>query len=190
MSLQKIQQTLKAPKNQYNNFGKYAYRNQEDILEAVKPLLAEHQYILNISDSIELIGNRYYIKAVATILDESGKAIASSAAYAREPETKKGMDESQITGAASSYARKYALNGLLAIDDTRDADSNKPEPDSREAKKISESQYSQIVDMINEKQINEAAFLKYMGVASTDQILVKDFNKAIEALNKAKGGSK
>jgi hypothetical protein len=194
MSLQKIQQRLKAPKNQYNNFGKYAYRNQEDILEAVKPLLAEYQYSLNVSDSIELVGSRYYIKAVAAIFDESGKTIAASTAFAREPETKKGMDEAQITGAASSYARKYALNGLFAIDDCKDADSHKPENGNTGASSvpnyITENQISQIIDMINDKQVDQAAFLKYMGVAKVGQILAKDFNKAIEALSKAKGGTK
>jgi hypothetical protein len=116
--LAEIQSKLKAPKNQYNNFGKYKYRSCEDILEAVKPLLGEA--ILTINDEIVLIGDRYYVKATATIRE--GKESVSTTAYAREAVTKKGMDEAQVTGATSSYARKYALNGLFLIDDTKDAD--------------------------------------------------------------------
>lgn len=115
-----IQHKLKAPKGQYNSFGKYNYRSCEDILEGVKPLLKEHDLALLIDDEIVQIGERYYVKATAKITD--GREIVSATAYAREPDTKKGMDESQITGATSSYARKYALNALLCIDDTKDAD--------------------------------------------------------------------
>lgn len=115
-----IQSMLKAPKGQYNSFGKYNYRSCEDILEGVKPLLDEQELILTIEDSIEMIGDRYYVKATATLSD--GTNSISTSAYARESLDKKGMDASQVTGATSSYARKYALNGLLAIDDTKDAD--------------------------------------------------------------------
>lgn len=115
-----IQHKLKAPKWQYNSFGKYNYRSCEDILEGVKPLLKEHNLALLIDDEIVQIGERYYVKATAKITD--GREIVSATAYAREPDTKKGMDENQITGATSSYARKYALNALLCIDDTKDAD--------------------------------------------------------------------
>ena len=116
--LSEIQQNLKAPKNQMNKFGGYAYRSCEDILEAVKPLLGDLSLI--ISDHMVEIGGRVYVQAIATLSDGEHK-IANSA-YARESETKKGMDDSQITGSASSYARKYALNGLFLIDDTKDAD--------------------------------------------------------------------
>lgn len=115
-----IQSELKAPKGQYNSFGKYNYRSCEDILEGVKPLLTKHGLVLTIQDNIDLIGDRFYVKATATITD--GKEQLSTSAYARESLDKKGMDASQVTGATSSYARKYALNGLLAIDDTKDAD--------------------------------------------------------------------
>ena len=114
----KIQQELKAPKNQRNNFGGYNYRSCEDILEAVKPLLGS--LILTINDEVVEVGGRIYVKATATITD--GKNSVSNSAFARESESRKGMDDSQITGATSSYARKYALNGLLCIDDTKDAD--------------------------------------------------------------------
>ena len=115
-----IQHKLKAPKGQYNSLGKYNYRSCEDVLEGVKPLLKEHNLALLIDDEIVQIGERYYVKATAKITD--GRECVSATAYAREPDTKKGMDESQITGATSSYARKYALNALLCIDDTKDAD--------------------------------------------------------------------
>lgn len=111
---------LKAPKGQENRFGGYKYRSAEDILEAVKPLLKKHNCLLTISDRVELIGDRYYVVATATMTD--GTATISNTAYAREEETRKGMDASQLTGSCSSYARKYALNGLLLIDDTKDSD--------------------------------------------------------------------
>ncbi|QBO35412.1 single-stranded DNA-binding protein [Periweissella cryptocerci] len=120
--LAQIQQNVKVPKAQNNTFGKYKYRNAEDILRAVKPALAEAKAVINLSDDVVLIGERYYIKATATITNSEGET-ASSTAFAREPLAKKGMDESQITGSASSYARKYALSGLLGIDDTDDPDS-------------------------------------------------------------------
>lgn len=117
-ALSKIQRELNAPKSQYNSFGKYHYRNCEDILAAVKPLLGDGT--ITLSDEIVQIGNRIYVKAIATFT--KGNDSISVSAFAREPEDKKGMDASQITGATSSYARKYALNGLLCIDDNKDAD--------------------------------------------------------------------
>lgn len=116
-----IQSELKAPKSQFNNFGGYKYRKAEDILEAVKPLLAKQKCTLIITDDVVLIGNRIYVKATATIKNEKGECETTNG-WAREEETKKGMDGSQITGASSSYARKYALNGLFAIDDNADSD--------------------------------------------------------------------
>ena len=118
-----IQQALKAPKGQYNSFGGYNYRSCEDILEAVKPILAKEKVALTISDEIVEVGGRIYVKATATLHDPSdANIIARTSAYAREEESKKGMDAAQLTGATSSYARKYALNGLFAIDDNKDAD--------------------------------------------------------------------
>ena len=122
--LMNIQQELKCNKGQYNDFGKYKYRSCEDILESVKPLLKGYKCVLTLNDELQFIGERYYIKATATLSDVESEEVISNVAYAREEETKKGMDGSQITGTASSYARKYALNGLLAIDDTKDADTN------------------------------------------------------------------
>ena len=118
-----IQQKLKAPKNLYNGFGGYSYRSAESILEALKPLLAETQTTLLISDELCNIGERYYIRAVVQLYDlETKELIAETIAFAREEENKKGMDGSQITGASSSYARKYALNGMFLIDDVKDSD--------------------------------------------------------------------
>ena len=130
MNLMELQSRLKAGKTKFNAFGKYNYRSCEDILEAVKPLLKELNMALTISDDIVEVGGRVYVKATATLSNDEGY-VSQATAFAREPEMKKGMDESQITGCASSYARKYALNGLLAIDDTRDADTM----DNREAEK-------------------------------------------------------
>ncbi len=130
MQLSKIQQQLKAPKGQLNKFGNYKYRSCEDILSAVKPLL--NGLSLVISDEVILIGDRYYIKATATLSDGTNSIHATG--YARESEQRKGMDDGQLTGAASSYARKYALNGLFAIDDTKDADTMPPPPENGKAK--------------------------------------------------------
>ena len=121
--LQIIQARLKAPKGQVNRFGGYRYRSLEDIYEAVKPLLSETQTSLVVGDEIVMIGTRYYVRATATLMNQKGEEV-TNVAYAREEETKKGMDVSQLTGATSSYARKYALNGLFAIDDTKDADTD------------------------------------------------------------------
>ena len=120
--LNAIQSALKAPKSQYNEFGKYKYRKAEDILESVKPLLKENGCTLTCTDDLQLIGDRYYIRATATITCSEDGSSVSTTAFAREEEEKKGMDGSQVTGASSSYARKYALNGLLCIDDTADSD--------------------------------------------------------------------
>ena len=122
--LMNIQRDLKAPKGQYNSYGKFNYRSCEDILEAVKPLLARENCLLLISDEIQDVGGRIYVKAKATIIDIEDGSQISNTAYARESVEKKGMDESQLTGTASSYARKYCLNGLFLIDDTKDADTD------------------------------------------------------------------
>lgn len=132
--LSAIQQELKAPKGQYNSFGKYKYRSCEDILEAVKPICAKHKTTLVLLDSISEINGRFYVTAQAQLHDcESDNAVTATA-YAREPEKKTGMDESQITGTASSYARKYALNGLFCIDDTKDADTDEYKQQEQKAK--------------------------------------------------------
>ncbi len=121
--LANVQSALKAPKGQYNSFGKYKYRSCEDIVESVKPLLKQNGLLLTLSDEIVLIGDRFYVKATAIVTDIKDGGYVDVCAFAREEESKKGMDGSQVTGASSSYARKYALNGMFAIDDTKDSDS-------------------------------------------------------------------
>lgn len=120
--LLEIQTELKAPKSQYNSFGKYKYRNCEDILEALKPLLAKVKAAVVITDEIVNIAQRFYVKATVRLINVDNEEVIETSAYAREPENKKGLDESQITGSTSSYARKYALNAMFAIDDTKDSD--------------------------------------------------------------------
>lgn len=151
--LSNIQKELKCNKSQYNKFGNYYYRSCEDILESVKSLCHKYRLTLVINDVIEVISERYYVKAVATLFDfDSDKTIVSSA-YARESLTKKGMDESQITGTSSSYARKYALNGLFNIDDTKDNDTNEAkeqQENAPKAKKITQEQKEIITSYIND----------------------------------------
>lgn len=173
----KVQTELKAPKGQFNKFGGYAYRSCEDILEAAKPLLAKYNLILFIGDEVVEIGGRIYVKASATIMDSDGNKIMNYA-YAREEETKKGMDGSQITGASSSYARKYALNGLFLIDDTKDSDAtNTHGKDDKEQKKADEIP----VKKATEKQLEllkkyvpteegQAKMLKWVGVTKLEDI--------------------
>lgn len=150
-----IQTKLKAPKGQYNSFGKYSYRSAEDILEAVKPLNAEQGVLLTITDEIKEIGGRVYVVATATVSD--GTDTLQVSAFAREPENKKGMDESQITGATSSYARKYALNGLYAIDDNKDADTDehKQQQDNAPKKQQGQKQQAQKQQQQQEKGFTE-----------------------------------
>ena len=185
--LMNIQQELKAPKGQYNDFGKYAYRSCEDILEAVKPLLKKEKVVLTISDELQYIGNRYYIKATATLIDTESEATISNIAYAREEETKKGMDGSQITGASSSYARKYALNGLFGIDDNKDSDTtNIQSKEEKEDKKISPKQieliqkYYQGENLIKLLEVNNLEKLEDMSINKASEILSKLFKKKDE----------
>ena len=164
--LLKIQQELKAPKGQYNSFGKYKYRSCEDILEALKPLLKDTKTILTINDEMQYIGERYYIKATAILSDTESIETISNSAYAREEETKKGMDGSQITGASSSYARKYALNGLFGIDDTKDSDTTNT-GDNKTAKKTKqeENYRQQLVDYCKKNNIDMNEIAKTYGIS-------------------------
>lgn len=131
-----IQSELKVPKGQYNSFGGYKYRSCEDIVEAVKPILAKHGCTLTMTDEIESVGDRFYVRAMVTLADVETEQMHSVIAFAREDKDKKGMDGSQITGAASSYARKYALNGLFAIDDTKDADATNTHGKDEKTKQV------------------------------------------------------
>lgn len=153
----KIQQALKAPKDLFNSFGGYAFRSAEGILEAVKPLLKETNTALTITDEVVQLGERYYVKATVTLYDSNGKEIHHCTAMAREAEYKKGMDEAQITGATSSYARKYAMNALFAIDDVKDPDAtNKHDKDEENLKQKSSKQEKQKCPICN-KPTNQGA---------------------------------
>jgi len=168
----KIQKEMKAPKNQYNSFGGYNYRSCEDVLNAIKPYL--DGVYLNLQDEIVCVGERYYIKATATLSDDDHSI--SSVAYAREPLSKKGMDEAQVTGATSSYARKYALNGLLCIDDVRDNDQSGPHEQlnnhASSSKKLmaTSDQIKKINKLIEEKNIASEQIKKALAQAGVESI--------------------
>ena len=195
--LLKAQEELKAPKGQYNSFGKYKYRSAEDILEAVKPINVRNGILLTITDEPILIGEWHYIKASATVTD--GVDNLTVTAYARESETKKGQDLSQITGTASSYARKYALNGLYLIDDTKDADTDEYRNQVNKAPAVKAATQAEIGNL--KKEI--IAFSKLMTEQGKDvkpeqveqTLNITDYTKlnsedVKEAVNKLKGWSK
>lgn len=166
--LLKIQTELKAPKGQFNSFGGYKYRSCEDILEAVKPLLAENKVMLTITDTVDNIGERFYIKAAAVLTDTESDESIINTAYARECEEKKGQDCSQITGTASSYARKYALNGLFLIDDTKDADTDENAKQTRDERKATEKQIAMIEKLVDDEKIPN--LLKYYNVEHLEDL--------------------
>lgn len=176
MNLVKIQAELKAPKNQTNNFGKYKYRSAEDIIEAVKPILNKYGTALVISDEVVQVGDRIYIKATATLLDGTDVSISVNG-WAREEEVKKGMDSAQITGAASSYARKYALNGLFAIDDTKDADANNEHKDE-----VGEVKRMELISLLEDttwdEDMKQKVAIKISAITSLEQ-----YNKALKSIN-------
>lgn len=195
-----VQKELKAPKGQYNSFGKYNYRSAEDILEAVKPLNAENGLLLTIKDEPILIGDWHYIKATATITD--GKESHEVTAYARESLNKKGMDDSQITGTASSYARKYALNGLYLIDDTKDADTdeyqnqnnqNNQKQTNQQQNKASDKQLNFIKKLIkdnvsekyNESQLHDLLKKRIKTNNDLENFTPQEASAAIKYLNKS-----
>lgn len=180
-----VQDELKAPKGQFNKFGNYRYRSCEDIIESVKPILKKYNIMLNISDEIVLIGERYYIKAVAGLTD--GTDVIQSVAYAREPQDLKGMAESQITGSASSYARKYALNGLLAIDDAKDFDTNEveeqPQKEPKEEQKATPKQIENLSKFYQGEtlkkllEINKISKLEDLPMTKASELITKLTNK-------------
>lgn len=161
-----IQNELKAPKNQYNKFGKYNYRSCEDILEAIKPLCLKYGAVLLVDDYVEQVGERFYIKAKASLIDIETEQEIYACAYARESENKKGMDSAQVTGATSSYARKYALNGLFCIDDTKDVD----------------TQEYQEKKQMNNNQSKNANSYEQVGIEQA--VLLGEIDKRIEELLK------
>jgi len=181
-TLVQIQKNLNAPKNQYNNFGKYKYRSCEDILEAVKPLLGDA--ILTISDEVISVGERYYVQAIAKL--QLGEESFFATGNAREAESKKGMDEAQITGSASSYARKYALNGLFLIDDSKDSDtkgdSSKPQPQL-----ITKEMTLALAKLIEDTETDIDKFLAYFKIERLDVMNTDQHVLAINLLNEKKG---
>ncbi len=191
--LSKVQSELKAPKGQYNSFGKYKYRSCEDILEAVKPLNAKHGVVLTVGDEVVEISNRFYVKATAVFVDvESGEKIINTA-LAREDDSKKGMDGSQITGTASSYARKYCLNGLYCIDDTKDADTDEYRHQQERKPQESKPQERQYVKVVNGRTavINsngEYVDIENLTVEQLEKILkIKQFAAAHDAIRRLLG---
>ena len=184
-----VQTELKCQKSQYNNFGKYKYRNLEDIMEAVKPLLLKNSLAMIVSDEIINIGDRFYIKATATIINaEKPDETIQATALARESLNKKGMDDSQITGTASSYARKHCLNGLYAIDDTKDADSM--DNATNESHSLTHFQVKEIMDLLEASQADKDAFFKFAGATDINGIHPSKFNqlKSMLLAKKAKAG--
>ena len=174
-----IQQKLNAPKGQFNKFGGYAYRNCEDILMAVKPLLEETGTTLIITDEIVAVLDRVYVKATATLINAEKEQVSVSA-YARESLTRKGMDDSQITGSTSSYSRKYALNGLFLIDDNKDADSGKN--DKEESTALNEKQIDALAGLITQAKADIDGFNKYFTVKSLKDIPAARFVEASQML--------
>lgn len=179
---------LKAPKTQKNTFGNYDYRSLEDILQAVKPLLFKYGMILNITDDIVLVGDRYYIKSTATLEDiESDKKVLSTG-FAREAKERKKYDESQLTGSASSYARKYALNGLFNIDDTKDSDfmnNSSQTEEKQDPNLISDNQRRKLFAVSSKNGMSNeqvSALIKTFGYDSTKKIQKKDFNNILSMI--------
>lgn len=190
-----IQNKIKCTKNQHNDFGNYNYRSCEDILVAVKPLLEENGVTLILTDDIIATeGGRHYIGATATLYDtETGAAIAQTRAFAREAETKKGMDDSQITGTASSYARKYALNGLFLLDDNKDADTNEyKETEQKASDKPSEKQINLVKNLLGQiPEGKEQEMLDHYHVAKVEEMSKAQMTEAIKTLmNYSKKGKK
>lgn len=168
--LSAIQNELKAPKKQFNKFGNYKYRNCEDILEAVKPICLKNKATLVVYDEIVNIGDRYYVKAVARLYDQESEQFVETSASAREEENKKGMDASQITGSTSSYARKYALNGLFNIDDTKDSDATNTHGKKTSTEKVSAEIVKQIRDYMEKTETDEQQMLSFYGVSSLEEL--------------------
>lgn len=188
--LREIQLNLIAPKNQYNSFGKYNYRSCEDILEGLKPCLDKTKTAVTVNDEIVQIGDRYYVKATATLFDCETCEYVSNTAYAREEESKKGMDASQVTGATSSYARKYALNGLFCIDDVKDADSRDNRQEEAKKQKeiensvISSAKVKVIQSRCSEYNVPEEKVCERFGIDSLENMTEKMFMSALKIFEK------
>lgn len=187
--LMNIQQELKAPKGQHNNYGDYNYRSCEDIQEAVKPLLKKNKAVLVINDELELIGSRYYLKATASLIDTEDGSQVTNTAYARETDSKKGMDEAQITGSCSSYARKYALNGLFCIDDTKDPDTQKPDNERQQtgreyAARVGKKEIDELLAEAYRTNVDISQVCERYGVNIIQSLTMQDYKRALSVFRK------
>lgn len=182
--LLKIQEKLKAPKGQYNSFGKYYYRSCEDILEAVKPLCVENKVVLQITDSVTEVGNRIYVVATAKLVDVEDNSSTESTGFAREEENKKGMDGAQITGSCSSYARKYALNGLFCIDDTKDPDELPPAEKIEKTDKVGGVQIANLQTLAKQKGVAIEKIVAGYKLNSINDISPQQWAQAMTSLQK------
>lgn len=191
-ALMAVQRDLKAPKGQQNKFGNYKYRSAEDIIEAVKPLLNENGLILNMTDDVVMVGERIYIKATVSVIDVANGDTVTTTALARESAVKKGMDDSQVTGTASSYARKYALNGLFAIDDTKDADTNEYQQTQVNSNRAHEERHGALKvlnDAIKKAGVKPAEIAAIVGAkfgktSGTKDMTVKEIYELADNLSK------
>ncbi|MGF7002441.1 hypothetical protein M2149_000817 [Lachnospiraceae bacterium PFB1-21] len=187
-----IQQELKAPKDLFNSSGKYKYRNAESILEAFKPYEKKYEVLLVLNDEIVIVGDRIYVKANATIMDLKSESTITASAFAREPLDKKGMDDSQITGTASSYARKYALNGLLLLDDTKDADTDEyknqtsGKNNEEDASNVSagKAHIATLKKELERTGVTEQSFFGGLGISKWEDITMDVFKRAMDKFKK------
>lgn len=186
-----IQAELKAPKNQHNDFGNFNYRSCEDILEALKPLLQKSKTFLTISDEIVNIGSRFYIRTTAALCDAESESYISVYGYAREPENRPKMDEAQVTGSSSSYARKYALNGLFCIDDAKDPDAtntgqNKVAPAQQKGQQVnlSQAEFHKLQKEADKKGVPYSSIYQRYGKKSLYELSKEDYRRAMSGLSK------
>ena len=187
-----VQYKMKAPKNLFNSFGKYKYRNAESILEAFKPYGNELGLVLMLNDSVEQVGDRVYIKATATLIDIEDNSRTEVSAYAREPMSKKGLDDSQLSGATSSYARKYCLNGLFLLDDTKDADTDEyrtqaeNQYNAQKPQKVSDVQAKSLMNVITKKGLDADDLLSRVGADDISDLTPDKYNEIVMMLRGGK----
>ena len=187
--LSTIQNELKAPKSQYNKFGKFNYRSCEDILEALKPILKKHKCTVILNDKIEQVGERYYIVSYATIVDAETGERESNSAWAREDDERSGMSQSQITGAASSYARKYALNGLFLIDDTKDADTDEYASQTAHEEYATTTEKKTLMRLCEDLNVDISDILCQVGVIDGKKMTAQQHAQALEILKAVENGN-
>lgn len=187
--LNMVQSKMKAPKNLFNSFGKYKYRNAESILEAFKPYGKELGLVLMLNDSVEQIGDRVYIKATATLIDIEDNSRTEVSAYAREPMSKKGMDDSQVSGATSSYARKYCLNGLFLLDDTKDADTDEYRTQAEnqykaqnKPNKLTDVQVQSLINVVTKKGLDLDDLIAKVGLDDVSELTAESYNEIVKMI--------